>query len=118
MYREKGLNNVCLDGTERFVSDDNEDLLFFFQVDEVTKPGFFGKSVRIDKNEKQVMNCIMQHPYSTSVHSQTQKALQQHLLFICQLLGNRKVPTEATLQVNCARKKGFLTLYLLNKKNV
>lgn len=52
MYREKGLNNVCLDGAERFVSDDNEDLLLFFQVDEVTKPGFFGKSVRKDKKKK------------------------------------------------------------------
>lgn len=44
MYREKGLNDVCLDGAERLVSDDDEDLLLFFQVDEVTKPGFFGKS--------------------------------------------------------------------------
>lgn len=48
-YREKGLNNVCLDGAERLVFDDNEDLLLFFQVDEVTKPGFLGKSVGIDK---------------------------------------------------------------------
>lgn len=46
VYREKGLNDVCLDRAERFVFDDDEDLLLFFQVDEVTKPGFFGKSVR------------------------------------------------------------------------
>lgn len=45
-YREKGLNNVGLDGAERLVFDDNEDLLLFFQVDEVTKPGFFGKPVK------------------------------------------------------------------------
>lgn len=46
------MNNVCLDGAERFVFDNNEDLLFFFQVDEVTKPGFFGKSARKEKNKK------------------------------------------------------------------
>lgn len=51
-YREKGLNNVCLDGAERFVFDDDEDLLLFFQVDEITKPGFFGKSVSIEKEKK------------------------------------------------------------------
>lgn len=42
-YREKSLNDVRLDGAERLVFDDNEDLLLFFQVDEVTEPGFFGK---------------------------------------------------------------------------
>lgn len=53
VYREKGLNDVCLDGAERLVFDDNEDLLLFFQVDKVTKPGFLGKSERKDKkNEK------------------------------------------------------------------
>lgn len=61
MYREKGLNDVCFDGAERFVSDDNEDLLFFFQVDEVTKPGFFGKSVRKEKEEEtQMVSCVQQ----------------------------------------------------------
>lgn len=49
-YREKGLDDVCLDGAERLVFDDNEDLLLFFQVDEVTKPGFFGKSVKKNNN--------------------------------------------------------------------
>lgn len=44
-YREKGLNNVGLDGAERLVFDDNEYLLLFLKVDEVTKPGFLGKSV-------------------------------------------------------------------------
>lgn len=48
-YREEGLNDVRLDGAERLVFDDDEDLLLFFQVDEVTKPGFFGKSVGKDK---------------------------------------------------------------------
>ena len=52
-YREKGLNDVCLDGAERLVSDDDEDLLLFFQVDEVTKPGFFGKSAE-KKKEKEM----------------------------------------------------------------
>lgn len=46
------MNDVCLDGAERLVFDDNEDLLFFFQVDEVTKPGFLGKSVGKDKKKK------------------------------------------------------------------
>lgn len=50
VYREKGLNDVCLDRAERFVFDDDEDLLLFFQVDEVTKPGFFGKSARKEKS--------------------------------------------------------------------
>lgn len=45
------MNDVCLDGAERLVFDDNEDLLLFLQVDEVTKPGFFGKSVGKDKNK-------------------------------------------------------------------
>lgn len=44
-YREEGLNNVCLDGAEGLVFDDDEDLLLFFQVYEVTEPRFLGKSV-------------------------------------------------------------------------
>ena len=48
VYREEGLNDVRFDGAERLVFDNNEDLLLFFQVDEVTKPGFFGKSVKED----------------------------------------------------------------------
>lgn len=53
-YREKGLNNVCLDGAERLVFDDDEDLLLFFQVDKVTKPGFLGKSVRKDEKKMNI----------------------------------------------------------------
>ncbi len=56
VYREKGLNDVCLDGAERLVFDDNEDLLLFFQVDEVTKPGFFGKSVGKDEKKKKIIS--------------------------------------------------------------
>lgn len=37
-YREEGLNDVCLDGAEGLVFDDDEDLLLFLQVDEVAKP--------------------------------------------------------------------------------
>lgn len=51
-YREEGLNDVGLDGAERLISDDDEDLLLFFQVDEVTKPGFFGKSAEEKKGRK------------------------------------------------------------------
>lgn len=51
VYRKKGLNDVCLDRAERFVSDDDEDLLLLLQVDEVTEPGFLGKSVQKDKKK-------------------------------------------------------------------
>lgn len=44
-YREEGLNDVCLDGAEGLVFDDDEDLFLFFQVYEVTEPRFLGKSV-------------------------------------------------------------------------
>lgn len=37
-YREEGLNDVGLDGAEGLVFDDDEDLLLFFQVYEVTEP--------------------------------------------------------------------------------
>lgn len=43
-YREEGLNDVCFDGAEGLVFDDDEDLLLFFQVYEVTEPRFLGKS--------------------------------------------------------------------------
>ena len=61
MYREKGLNNVCLDGAERLVFDDNEDLLFFLQVDEVTEPGFFGKSVGKEERERHRLSVALLH---------------------------------------------------------
>ena len=44
-YRKEGLDDVCLDGAEGLVFDDDEDLLFFFQVYEVAEPRFLGKSV-------------------------------------------------------------------------
>lgn len=44
-YREEGLNDVRLDGAEGLVFDDDEDLLLFFQVYEVTEPRLLGKSV-------------------------------------------------------------------------
>lgn len=66
IYREKGLNDVCLDWAERFVFDDNEDLFLFFQVDEVTKPGFFGKSVRKEKTFSRIKAQCCTH---TSLYS-------------------------------------------------
>lgn len=51
VYRKKGLNDVGLNRAERFVFDDNEDLLLLLQVDEVTEPGFLGKSVQKDKKK-------------------------------------------------------------------
>lgn len=44
-YREEGLDDVRLDGAEGLVFDDDEDLLLFFQVYEVTEPRFLGKPV-------------------------------------------------------------------------
>lgn len=37
-HREEGVDDVGLYGAERFVSDHDEDLLLFLQVDEVTEP--------------------------------------------------------------------------------
>lgn len=51
-YREEGVNDVCLDGAEGLVFDDDEDLLLFFQVYEVTEPRFLGKPVYIKDGEK------------------------------------------------------------------
>ena len=44
------MDDVSLDGAQRLVFDQDEDLLLFIQVDEVTKPGFFGKSARRGEN--------------------------------------------------------------------
>lgn len=44
-YREKGLDDICFDGTQGLVLDDHKDLLLLLQVDKVTEPRFFGKSV-------------------------------------------------------------------------
>lgn len=38
------MNNVGLNGAERFVSDHNKDLLLLLQVDEVTEPRLLGQS--------------------------------------------------------------------------
>lgn len=46
------MNDVCLDGAEGLVFDDDEDLLLFFQVYEVTEPRFLGKPVYIKDREK------------------------------------------------------------------
>lgn len=42
-YGEEGVNDVGLDGAERFVPDHDEDLLLFLQVDEVSEPGLLGQ---------------------------------------------------------------------------
>ena len=52
------MNDVCLDGAEGLVFDYNKDLLLFFQVDEVTKPGFFGKSVEKDRKKMFTLFCF------------------------------------------------------------
>lgn len=51
-YREEGLNDVGLDGAERFVPDDDEDLLLFLQVNEVAEPGFLGEPAARDGEEE------------------------------------------------------------------
>lgn len=43
-YGEEGVDNVCLDGAQGFVSDDDEDLLLLLEVDEISKPRFLGQS--------------------------------------------------------------------------
>lgn len=53
-HREKGLDDVSLDGAEGFVSDQNEDLLLLLQTDEVSKPGPLGQSANrpVNNNNK------------------------------------------------------------------
>lgn len=41
-YGEEGVDDVCLDGAQGFVSDDDEDLLLLLQVDEVSEPRLLG----------------------------------------------------------------------------
>lgn len=43
-YGEEGVDDVCLDGAQGFVSDDDEDLLLLLQVDEISKPRLLGQS--------------------------------------------------------------------------
>lgn len=49
-HREKGMDDVRLDGAERLVSNHNKDLLFFLQADEVTEPGLLGQPAKKKKN--------------------------------------------------------------------
>lgn len=42
-YRKKGVDDVGFYGAQWFVLYDHEDLLLFFQADEVAEPRFFGK---------------------------------------------------------------------------
>lgn len=43
-YGEEGVDDVCLDGAQGFVSDDDKDLLLLLEVDEITKPRLLGQS--------------------------------------------------------------------------
>lgn len=45
-HREEGVDNVCLYGAQRLVSDHNEDLLLLFQINEVTEPGLLCQSAQ------------------------------------------------------------------------
>lgn len=42
-HGEEGVDDVGLYGAQRFVSDHDEDLLLFLQVDEVPKPGLLSQ---------------------------------------------------------------------------
>lgn len=47
-YGEEGVDYVCLDGAQRFVSDHDEDLLLLLQADEVPEPRLLGQSAGRD----------------------------------------------------------------------
>lgn len=110
MYREKGLNDVCLDGAERLVFDDNEDLLLFFQVDEVTKPGFFGKSVGKDEKEKTVSCivlccihlvesvCLLSTRFASLFNPSIHLSIHSYFSLLSQLWGNGKQQKGETLR--------------------
>lgn len=117
LYREKGLNDVRLDGAERLVFDDNEDLLLFFQVDEVTEPGFLGKSKGINRKKKKqsVFSrmpeiCMLLYMLTPQRVSTLDNLLSTHLfihLFL-QLLGDVQEQTEDTskeLKENCTGRE-------------
>lgn len=53
-YGEEGVDDVCLDGAQGFVSDDDEDLLLLLEVDEITKPRLLGQSGGGDGHMTQV----------------------------------------------------------------
>ncbi len=45
-YREKGVHNICFDGAQRLVPNHHKNLLLLFEVNKISKPRFFGKSVK------------------------------------------------------------------------
>ncbi len=63
------MNDICLYGAERFVSDHDEDLLLFLQVDEVTKPGLLSQPTERRQIEIKVMTT--QH-YHAVIHKTDQ----------------------------------------------
>lgn len=42
-HRQEGVHDVSLDGAQRFVFNDHEDLLLLLQADKVPKPGLLGQ---------------------------------------------------------------------------
>jgi len=52
-YREKGMDNICFDGAQRLVPNHHKDLLLLFKVNKISKPRFFGKSVKKKKGSEQ-----------------------------------------------------------------
>lgn len=63
------MNDVSLDGAERLVFDDNEDLLLLLQVDEITKPGLLGKSGKKDKKKNKACYGVQQYRSVESVNT-------------------------------------------------
>lgn len=59
-HREEGVNDVGLDGAERFVSDHDEDLLLLLQVDEVTEPRLLGQSAVCESTDQSKTNGFKQ----------------------------------------------------------
>lgn len=49
-HRQEGVDNVCFDRTQRFVSDHYKYLLLFLQADKVPKPGLLGQPGSQTKN--------------------------------------------------------------------
>lgn len=50
-YRQESVDNISLNGAQWFVLNDHKNLFFFLQINEVTKPGFFGKPDVAKKKE-------------------------------------------------------------------
>lgn len=51
-YRKKGVHNIGFDGAQRLVPNHHKDLLLLFEVNKISKPRFFGKSVERNKTKK------------------------------------------------------------------